>query len=64
MMIGCFAEAESPDIKVDENELAEARWVDKATIRAVLVGQGPEGFWIPPKLAIAHQLVKAWAEQN
>ncbi len=30
LMMGCFAEAESEDIKVDENELAEARWVDRA----------------------------------
>ena len=61
LMIGCFAEAESDAITVDENELAEARWVDKATVRAALAGQGPEGFWVPPKLAIAHQLIRAWA---
>lgn len=61
LMIGCFAEAESDAITVDENELAEARWVDKATVRAALAGQRPEGFWVPPKLAIAHQLIRAWA---
>ncbi len=64
MMIGCFAEAESEDIKIDDNELAEARWVDRATMRATLAGNGPEGFWVPPALAIAHQLIKAWAEQD
>lgn len=64
LMIGCFAEAESEEIKVDENELAEARWVDKETIRATLAGKGPEGFWVPPALAIAHQLIKAWAEKD
>ena len=62
MMIGCYAEAESGDIQVDENELAEARWVDKETIRAVLAGKGPEGLWVPPRFAIAHQLIKHWAE--
>ncbi|MCC6917607.1 MAG: NAD(+) diphosphatase [Alphaproteobacteria bacterium] len=64
LMMGCFAEAESEDIKVDENELAEARWVDRATMKAVIAGKGPEGFWIPPKLAIAHMLIKAWTEQG
>lgn len=51
LMMGCFAEAESEDIKVDENELAEARWVDRATMRAVLAGKGPEGLPTPPKLS-------------
>lgn len=64
LMIGCFAEAESEEIAVDEHELAEARWVDRATIRATLAGEGPKDFWVPPKLAIAHQLVKAWAEKD
>jgi NAD+ diphosphatase len=64
MMIGCFAEAESDEINIDQNEIAEARWVDRATMRAALAGTGPEGFWVPPKFAIAHQLIKAWAEQD
>ena len=64
LMIGCFAQAESEEINVDEHEIAEARWVDRATVREILAGKGPEGFWIPPRLAIAHQLVKAWAERD
>lgn len=63
LMIGCFAEAESEDINVDEAEIAEARWVDRETMKAVLAGKGPAGFWVPPRLAIAHQLIRAWAEQ-
>ena len=63
LMIGCFAEAESQDIKVDEMELAEARWVDRAVIRAILAGDQSHGFWLPPSVAIAHHLLKAWSEK-
>src|SRR5580698_9009064 len=61
LMIGCFAQALSKDLVVDENELAEARWLDRATVRAVLGGARVEGLWLPPPIAIAHHLIKAWA---
>jgi len=62
LMIGCFAEAESQEIKVDESELAEARWVERSVVRAVLGGDQSHGFWLPPSIAIAHHLLKAWSE--
>ncbi|HWE05333.1 MAG TPA: NAD(+) diphosphatase [Rhizomicrobium sp.] len=61
LMIGCFAEALSRDIRVDESELAEARWLDRADVRALLAGGHVEGVRIPPPIAIAHHLLKAWA---
>jgi NAD+ diphosphatase len=63
LMIGCFAEAESRDIVVDESELAEARWVERDVVRAVLAGDQSHGFWLPPSIAIAHHLLKAWSEK-
>ena len=63
LMIGCFAEAESQDIAADNVELAEVRWVDRAVIRAVLNGDQSHGFWLPPSIAIAHHLLKAWSEK-
>lgn len=62
LMIGCFAEAESRDIKVDENELAEARWLERSVARALINGERVEGLWVPPSIAIAHHLIKAFAE--
>jgi NAD+ diphosphatase len=61
LMIGCFAQALTKDLVVDQNELAEARWLDRATARAVLEGTRVEGLWLPPPIAIAHHLIKAWA---
>jgi len=61
LMIGCFALAESRDIVVDHNELAEAFWLEKTKLRALLSGERIDGLWIPPKVAIAHHLLKAFA---
>ena len=62
LMIGCFAEALNGDIRIDESELAEARWLDRRTARALLAGDSVEGIRIPPPIAIAHHLIKTWAE--
>ena len=61
LMIGCFAQALSRDIHLDEKELADARWLDRLSARALLAGQTIEGIRIPPPIAIAHHLLKAWA---
>lgn len=61
LMIGCFAKAESRDTRVDENELAEVRWVERATARDLIEGKQVEGLKLPPAIAIAHHLIKAWA---
>jgi NAD+ diphosphatase len=61
LMIGCFAQAESHEIVVDHNELAEAFWLEKAKLRALLSGERIDGLWIPPSIAIAHHLLRTFA---
>lgn len=61
LMIGCFAEAVDRDIRVDTSELAEARWLDRDHARALLAGDSVGEMRIPPPIAIAHHLIKAWA---
>jgi len=64
LMIGCFAEAVSDEIRLDENELVEARWIERAVARVLLDGGHVEGIRVPPPLAIAHHLLKAWASED
>jgi NAD+ diphosphatase len=61
LMIGCFAKAASRETKVDENELAEVRWLERSAARKLLNGGEAEGVRVPPTIAIAHHLIKAWA---
>ncbi len=64
LMIGCIAEAETKGVKVDGVEIAEARWFKRDDIRDALNGKGDGSFHIPPPLAIAHQLLRAWVFQS
>jgi NAD+ diphosphatase len=61
LMIGCFAKAESREVKADENELAEVRWIERAVARELIEGKAVDGLRVPPPIAIAHHLIKTWA---
>jgi NAD+ diphosphatase len=61
LMIGCLAEAGSRDVAPDGEEIAEARWLDRDTARRLLDGGSHPDIAIPPPIAIAHHLIKAWA---
>ena len=67
LMIGLIAEVSGQDARPDQTELEEVRWFHKDELRALLGGDTSgwadiEGFGVPPPFAIAHQLMKAWAE--
>lgn len=64
IMIGCFVEAKSDKLKIDEVELEAARWVTKDECRLLLTGKHPARFFAPPPLAIAHHLIKAYVERG
>ncbi len=59
LMIGCTAEAESMELTLDETEIDDARWVTKDQIEAAMRGETPD-FFVPPPLAIAHDLLRHW----
>lgn len=71
LMIGCHAIASSTEITIDGNELSDAQWFDKSDLAEAvehaakggrLPGPKSAALWVPPPMAIAHQLVKAWVE--
>jgi NAD+ diphosphatase len=61
-MIGCVARALSSEVTVDKSELEDARWFTRADIRKSLAQPGAGGVFVPPPVAIAHHLVRFWAE--
>jgi NAD+ diphosphatase len=61
LMIGCFAEAANRDAKPDQTELAEVRWLERGVARELIAGGSCNGLRVPPPIAIAHHLIKAWA---
>ncbi|KAM4637792.1 NAD-capped RNA hydrolase NUDT12 isoform 1-T1 [Amazona ochrocephala] len=64
LMIGCLAVAVSTEIKVDKNEIEDARWFTREQVMEVLVKGNQLSFFVPPSQAIAHQLIKHWIGMN
>ncbi len=63
LMIGMILPAESEEISVEQDELEAAYWVSRSDARAMLAGEHPE-FYCPPPMAVAHHILKAWAERD
>jgi NAD+ diphosphatase len=63
LMIGCHSVAESRDIRIDD-ELEDCRWFNRADVRQMLKRDHPDGLMTPPKGAIAHHLILAWANEE
>lgn len=62
LMLGCHAEALTTEIVRDTDELEDCRWFTRADVAAMLAGTHPDGFRVPPPMAIAHRLIAAFAE--
>ncbi|KAL6114923.1 nudt12 [Pungitius sinensis] len=63
LMIGCLAVATSTAIKVDEDEIEEARWFPRQQVIDSFLGTSP-AFTVPPRQTIAHQLIRHWTGMN
>ncbi len=64
LMIGCHAQATSSQITVDREELEDARWFTRDEVALMFKGEHPEGISIPPPIAIAHHIIRAWVEEG
>jgi NAD+ diphosphatase len=62
LMIGCYGEALDEDIRFDARELQDCRWFPRDEVLDMLAGRHAGGLNVPPRLAIAHQLIRNWAE--
>ncbi|XP_019668835.2 NAD(P)H pyrophosphatase NUDT13, mitochondrial isoform X2 [Felis catus] len=71
LMIACHATVKSgqTEIQVNLRELEAAGWFSHDEVATALRRNNPYTqqqngtFWLPPKLAIAHQLIKEWVEK-
>ncbi|TNN38178.1 Peroxisomal NADH pyrophosphatase NUDT12 [Liparis tanakae] len=63
LMIGCLAVAVSTAIKVDDDEIEEARWFPRQQVIDSFRGTRA-AFTVPPRQTIAHQLIRHWVAGN
>jgi NAD+ diphosphatase len=61
LMIGAIAEVENDREHIDLHELESAQWFTREEARALIAGKFPDAF-CPPPFAIAHHLLKSWAD--
>jgi NAD+ diphosphatase len=63
LMIGCHAEALTTEIRMDDGEMTDVRWFSRDEVLSALKGENPH-LRVPAPIAIAHHLIKAWAERE
>ena len=61
LMIGCHADAQTTEINPDPEEMSDVNWFSREAVRLALLERNPE-LRVPAPLAIAHHLIKAWAD--
>ena len=71
LMVGYIIEAEDGELDVDEAELEDARWFEKAYVREQLALQGdsdaplePGGFHVPSSISLARNILEAWLGED
>ncbi|MDR7086285.1 NAD+ diphosphatase [Aeromicrobium panaciterrae] len=57
LMLGFFGEALSTDIKVDQNEIAEARWFTREEVTEMTASSD---LLLPPNVSISRWLLQTW----
>lgn len=61
LMIGCHADALTTDLRPDDVEMLSVQWFERETVQRALAGEDAE-LRVPASFAIAHHLIRAWAE--
>ena len=61
VMIGFHARAVSKELKLDDEEIEDARWVSRDYLRAK---DRWKDFFIPPRIAVARRLIDDWVAGN
>ncbi|OHV77396.1 NAD(+) diphosphatase [Rhizobium sp. LCM 4573] len=62
LMIGCYAEAKSTEIRIDPQEMQDVRWFERAEAAAMLDAGPDSPYFAPAKGAIAYRLLRDWIE--
>jgi NAD+ diphosphatase len=63
LMVGIILEAETMTVSVEQDELEAARWITREEARQVIAGTHPD-IYAPPPMAVAHHILKTWAERD
>ena len=60
LMIGVHVKAKSKELTIDKHEIADAKWIHKKDLKAILNGDEKYGISLPTKIAISRNLLEIW----
>ena len=63
-MLGAIAMVDDPTLTLDTQELEHAFWASRSDVLAALNGDANAAFLLPSPIAIAHHLIRHWAESD
>lgn len=63
LMVGLILHANTEDIQVEQDELEEARWFTREEARQIIAGTHKD-VAAPPVMAVAHHILKVWADRD
>lgn len=64
LMVGCWAEALTTELTLEEEELHDARWFTRDEVRQMMADAHPEGITVPGSHSIAYALISSFVEQR
>ena len=64
LMIGLIAQVAQGEARPVDGELEAVLWVERAAARRMVAGETVDGVSAPQPMAIAHQLLRAWAHEG
>jgi NAD+ diphosphatase len=62
LMLGCMGRAQTTQITIDHDELADARWFSRQDAKLMLERRHPDGLTLPGRHAIANALITHFVE--
>lgn len=62
LMLACIAQVDSDGLNIATDELESALWVTREEVLAALDGEPHASFAAPPAYAVAHSLLRHWAQ--
>lgn len=64
LMIGCMATAKPAALKVNTNEIIDARWFTREDVAAMVKRQHADGFWVPGPHSMAYALINTFLQET
>ena len=64
MMVGCWAQALTTELTLEEEELHDARWFTCEEVKLMMEDKHPEGIKVPGSHSIAYALIKSFVDQS